>query len=212
MDLIRNRLAEILFERDIKVVRIAKETGISRNTITNTASNNSEMLQMNTINKICGYLKITPCDFFDYIPIDIDFSFYENSMIDLVKDWKLDDLECRINFDIDLLLDIDFKGDKKKIDTKIVPEEEVISTFPFIDNEIKLSIQSNDGQLDDLIHVFNEIPKEFKKIIYNNLINDYKSFLLKHINADEKIDDITKKSDLIVNANYSITNSFLKYY
>lgn len=212
MDLIRNRLAEILFERDIKVVRIAKETGISRNTITNTASNNSEMLQMNTINKICGYLKITPCDFFDYIPIDIDFSFYENSMIDLVKDWKLDGLECRINFDIDLLLDIDFKGDKKKIDTKIVPEEEVISTFPFIDNEIKLSIQSNDGQLDDLIHVFNEIPKEFKKIIYNNLINDYKSFLLKHINADEKIDDITKKSDLIVNANYSITNSFLKYY
>lgn len=65
--MIRNRLAEILFERDIKIVRIAKETGISRNTITNTASNNSEMLQMNTINKICGYLEITPCDFFDYI-------------------------------------------------------------------------------------------------------------------------------------------------
>ncbi|WP_341636584.1 helix-turn-helix transcriptional regulator [Staphylococcus casei] len=210
--MIRNRLAEILFEREIKVVRIAKETGISRNTITNTASNNSEMLQMNTINKICGYLKITPCDFFDYIPIDIDFSFYENSSIDIVNDWKLDNLECRVNFDIDLLLDIDFKGDKKRIDTKIVPEKDVISTLPFIDNEIKLSIQSNDGQLDDLMTVFNEIPKEFKKIIYHNLINEYKSFLLKHINGDEKIDEISKKSDLIINANYSITNSFLKYY
>ncbi|PXA00023.1 XRE family transcriptional regulator, partial [Staphylococcus pseudintermedius] len=54
--MIRNRLAELLFERDIKIVRISKETGISRNTITNTASNNSEMLQMNTINKICRYL------------------------------------------------------------------------------------------------------------------------------------------------------------
>ncbi|EMJ4525265.1 TPA: helix-turn-helix domain-containing protein [Staphylococcus aureus] len=210
--MIRNRLAEILFEREIKIVRIAKETGISRNTITNTASNNSEMLQMNTINKICSYLKITPCDFFDYIPIDIDFSFYENSSIDIVNDWKSDDLERRVIFDIDLLLDIDFKGDKKKIDTKIVPEKDVISTLPFIDNEIKLSIQSNDGQLDTLMTVFNEIPKEFKKIIYHNLINEYKSFLLKHINEDEKIDGISTKSDLIVNANYSITNSFLKYY
>lgn len=74
--MIRNRLAEILFERDIKIVRIAKETGISRNTITNTASNNSEMLQMNTINKICGYLEITPCDFWLY-SIDIDFAFWK---------------------------------------------------------------------------------------------------------------------------------------
>ncbi|HGN7138205.1 TPA: helix-turn-helix domain-containing protein [Staphylococcus aureus] len=210
--MIRNRLAEILFEREIKVVRIAKETGISRNTITNTASNNSEMLQMNTINKICSYLKITPCDFFDYIPIDIDFSFYENSSIDIVNDWKLDDFERRVIFDIDLLLDIDFKGDKKKIDTKIVPEKDVISTLPFVDNEIKLSIKSNDGQLDTLMTIFNEIPKEFKKIIYHNLINEYKSFLLKHINEGEKTDEISTKSDLIVNANYSITNSFLKYY
>ncbi|EGQ2924948.1 XRE family transcriptional regulator, partial [Staphylococcus pseudintermedius] len=98
--MIRNRLAELLFERDIKIVRISKETGISRNTITNTASNNSEMLQMNTINKICRYLDITPCEFFDYIPIDIDVTFYEDDKIDIVDDWSLDSGEYRIKFDV----------------------------------------------------------------------------------------------------------------
>ncbi|MZP63641.1 helix-turn-helix domain-containing protein [Staphylococcus pseudintermedius] len=101
--MIRNRLAELLFERDIKIVRISKETGISRNTITNTASNNSEMLQMNTINKICRYLDITPCEFFDYIPIDIDVTFYEDDKIDIVDDWSLDSGEYRIKFDVDVL-------------------------------------------------------------------------------------------------------------
>ena len=43
--MIRNRLAEILFERDIKITDIANGTGISRNTISNTASNNSDMLK-----------------------------------------------------------------------------------------------------------------------------------------------------------------------
>ena len=32
---------------------------------------------MNTINKICTYLNITPSDFFEFIPIDIDFEFYK---------------------------------------------------------------------------------------------------------------------------------------
>ncbi|HDT9030079.1 TPA: helix-turn-helix transcriptional regulator, partial [Staphylococcus pseudintermedius] len=157
--MIRNRLAELLFERDIKIVRISKETGISRNTITNTASNNSEMLQMNTINKICRYLDITPCEFFDYIPIDIDVTFYEDDKIDIVDDWSLDSGEYRIKFDVDLLLDIDIEGRKQKIDSKIIVENTVITSFPFQD--IMLSIQTNDTQMQELISIFNTIPKEF---------------------------------------------------
>lgn len=210
--MIRNRLAEILFERDIKIVRIAKETGISRNTITNTASNNSEMLQMNTINKICGYLEITPCDFFDYIPIDIDFTFFENSKIDIVNDWKLNNLECRANFDIDLLLDIDCNGEKYKIDTKIVIKDNIINTLPFDEEELKLTIECDENQLNELNNIFNKIPKEFKKIIYNNLISEYKSFVLKHMDLNEKVDELITKKDVMKKVVFNITNDFLKYY
>ncbi|WP_145463307.1 helix-turn-helix domain-containing protein [Staphylococcus haemolyticus] len=210
--MIRNRLAEILFERDIKIVRISKETGISRNTITNTASNNSEMLQMNTINKICGYLDITPCEFFEYIPIDIDFSFFENSKIDIVNDWKLDHINCRANFDIDLLLDIDFKGEKYKIDTKIVVLDNILTTLPFGDEELKLSIESDENQINTLTNIFSEIPKEFKKMIYNNLVSEYKSFVSKHMDLNEKVDEFMTKKEIMKRTVFSITNDFLKYY
>ncbi|PCF35015.1 hypothetical protein B5C00_02630 [Staphylococcus delphini] len=208
--MIRNRLAELLFERDIKIVRISKETGISRNTITNTASNNSEMLQMNTINKICRYLDITPCEFFDYIPIDIDVTFYENDKIDIVDDWSLDSGEYRIKFDVDLLLDIDIKGRKQKIDSKIIVENTVITPFPFQD--IMLSIQTNDTQMQELISIFDTIPKEFKKIIYKNLIEMYKEFVLEHIDPNDALDSLTYKYHVIDGATFVITNDFLKYY
>ncbi|MZP13484.1 helix-turn-helix domain-containing protein, partial [Staphylococcus pseudintermedius] len=207
---IRNRLAELLFERDIKIVRISKETGISRNTITNTASNNSEMLQMNTINKICRYLDITPCEFFDYIPIDIDVTFYEDDKIDIVDDWSLDSGEYRIKFDVDLLLDIDIEGRKQKIDSKIIVENTVITSFPFQD--IMLSIQTNDTQMQELISIFNTIPKEFKKLIYKNLIERYKEFILEHIDPNDALDSLTYKYHLIDGATFVITNDFLKYY
>ncbi|ANQ89390.1 TPA: helix-turn-helix transcriptional regulator [Staphylococcus pseudintermedius] len=208
--MIRNRLAELLFERDIKIVRISKETGISRNTITNTASNNSEMLQMNTINKICRYLDITPCEFFDYIPIDIDVTFYEDDKIDIVDDWSLDSGEYRIKFDVDLLLDIDIEGRKQKIDSKIIVENTVITSFPFQD--IMLSIQTNDTQMQELISIFNTIPKEFKKLIYKNLIERYKEFILEHIDPNDALDSLTYKYHLIDGATFVITNDFLKYY
>lgn len=208
--MIRNRLAELLFERDIKIVRISKETGISRNTITNTASNNSEMLQMNTINKICRYLDITPCEFFDYIPIDIDVTFYENDKIDIVDDWSLDSGEYRIKFDVDLLLDIDIKGRKQKIDSKIIVENTVITPFPFQD--IMLSIQTNDTQMQELISIFATIPKEFKKLIYKNLIEMYKEFVLEHIDPNDALDSLTYKYHVIDGATFVITNDFLKYY
>ena len=145
--MIRNRLAELLFERDIKIVRMSKEIGISRNTITNTASNNSEMLQMNTINKICSYLKITPCEFFDYIPLDIEFSFFEDQSIDIVAGWNLSLIECQINLDIDLLLDIESEGKNYKIDTKLIPSTNIILNMTPTENNIALTIDLS------LIHI-----------------------------------------------------------
>lgn len=209
--MIRNRLAELLFERDIKIVRMSKEIGISRNTITNTASNNSEMLQMNTINKICSYLKITPCEFFDYIPLDIEFSFFENQSIDIVAGWNLSLIECQINLDIDLLLDIESEGKNYKIDTKLIPSTNIILNMTPTENNIALTIDSDEKQLNTLKEIFKDIPKEFKKVIYNNLISEYKKFIAKNIDLDEIVEGNTKR-DLINTLNFTLTNDFIKYY
>ena len=72
--MIRNKLASILADRGIKISRAAMELpNISRNTITNTASNNGKMIQLETIDTLCQYLNITPAEFFEYLPFDLEF-------------------------------------------------------------------------------------------------------------------------------------------
>lgn len=71
--MIRNRLAELLSERQLKISRVANEIpNLSRNTITSTAQNSGKMIQLETINSLCKYLGITPGEFFEYIPYDIE--------------------------------------------------------------------------------------------------------------------------------------------
>lgn len=71
---IRNRLAELLAERNLKISRVAAQLpNLSRNTITSTASNNGKMVQLETIDTLCQYLQIEPSDFFEYLPFNINF-------------------------------------------------------------------------------------------------------------------------------------------
>lgn len=71
--MIRNRLAELLAERGLKISRVATEIpNLSRNTITSTAQNSGKMIQLETVNSLCQYLGISPTDFFEYLPFDVN--------------------------------------------------------------------------------------------------------------------------------------------
>lgn len=72
--MIRNRLSELLSERGLKITKVAKDTGISRNTLTATAQNDSRMIQYETIDTLCSYLGVYPNDFFQYIPYSVSYS------------------------------------------------------------------------------------------------------------------------------------------
>ena len=69
--LIRNKLSILLAERGIKATKVSNDTGIARSTLSKITNNSSEKIDYATINTLCRYLKITPCDFFEYAPIDI---------------------------------------------------------------------------------------------------------------------------------------------
>lgn len=84
--MIRNRLSVLLAERTLKITKVAKETGISRNTITSTAQNDGKMIQLETINALCHYLKITPGEFFSYIPYDFTYQFQLSRNEEIQKD------------------------------------------------------------------------------------------------------------------------------
>lgn len=73
--MIHNNLSVLLAERSIKASRVSAETGISRSTLNSISNNSSKMIQMETINTLCSYLKASPDDFFSFSPIDFSYNF-----------------------------------------------------------------------------------------------------------------------------------------
>ncbi|WP_373879555.1 helix-turn-helix domain-containing protein [Levilactobacillus brevis] len=73
--MIRNNLAVILTEKQIRISKMANDTGISRTTLTALSQNTNKMVQMGTINSVCMYLGTDPTRFFEYLPFDFDFNF-----------------------------------------------------------------------------------------------------------------------------------------
>lgn len=66
-------LAVLLAERDLKITKVSKDTGISRTTLTALCNDYSGGVKFDTINTLCTYLKVTPEDFFSYLPYEYDF-------------------------------------------------------------------------------------------------------------------------------------------
>lgn len=52
----------------ISQTEIHKATGISKSTISTIYNNKTDMIKLETLNKLCNYLAITPADFFEFTP------------------------------------------------------------------------------------------------------------------------------------------------
>lgn len=112
--MIKNRLAELLAQRQLKITKVAKDTGISRNTITATAQNDGTMIKLETIDILCNYLGVTPSEFFEFIPVLFDINVMTTN---LELDYHRDSAYTLVGFDAvtytsDIFLDITYHGKK----------------------------------------------------------------------------------------------------
>ena len=69
--MIRCNLAILLAERNLRITKVSKDTGISRTTLTSLSSNKAQGIQFDTINTLCNYLNIEPNQLIIHSPIDI---------------------------------------------------------------------------------------------------------------------------------------------
>lgn len=79
--MIRNNLAQLMLERNLKATQIANQTKIARSTLSRISNNASEKIEYSTINSLCDILKVTPNEFFEYLPINDTFTFEIGDMI-----------------------------------------------------------------------------------------------------------------------------------
>ena len=69
--MLRNNLAKLMIDRGISATQLFNDTGIARSTISKISNNNTDKINLQTIDKICNYLEVSPSEFFDFWPYDV---------------------------------------------------------------------------------------------------------------------------------------------
>lgn len=168
--MIKNRLAILLAERQLKITKVAKDTGISRNTITSTVQNDGTMIKLDTIETLCNYLNVEPKDFFDYSPYNFyidggSMSFERNEMeFSLISTFK-NKLESEVTYQSKLEY---FVNDKKVDSLFRLGQEEFNKIYEDTNNleksvKIIASFKILDGEFDNNI-------KELSPLLLNELL------------------------------------------
>ena len=164
--MIRCNLAILLAERNLKLTKVAKDTNISRTTLTYLSYNYSKGIQYDTLNTLCQYLHVTPNELISYVPTDIH-------IITVHRDQDL----------LDIALNITHNGITKQCNlcghVYAYLDESLKSknSFPeLLDIVIGLWDPIDDTDIerenDFIISAFHSLPVSFRSDIEDQLINE----------------------------------------
>ena len=70
--MIRIRLDYVLLDRQMKLIDLAKATGMAINNLSILKTNKARAIRFSTLNTLCTVLNCTPGDLIEYVPEDND--------------------------------------------------------------------------------------------------------------------------------------------
>ena len=161
--MIQSRLSVLMAERGLKIADLYEETGISKTTLMAIAENTGKGVQFDTVDKLCNFLGVTPCDFFDYSPYIVETQksdFIEEILKGIEIKIKKQNYEKYFNLDIYV-----YSGDSYDIPFKKGE----------FDYYITLDLQSSDHYTDDEFYKFlSNMNISFRTDFINKLIKEIK--------------------------------------
>ena len=166
--MIKSNLKVKLAENNIRISKIANDTGISRTTLTALSEGHTKGIQFDTLNKICRYLKIEPADLFVYSPIDIIPKIQTFSLSNVDSYYDSDDEKWYIaNADISTTLFLNVETDNNKFSVEWSGEGKID------DDLITISFTTDDDieQMQELDKIYKELPRELQ-VYLESLISD----------------------------------------
>ncbi|WP_456048737.1 helix-turn-helix domain-containing protein [Abiotrophia defectiva] len=190
--MIRNRLSELLSERGLKITKVAKDTGISRNTLTATAQNDSKMIQYETIDTLCSYLRVTPSEFFQFVPYSLSFNVQVTDLHFSPASRQMFGPDMSIRFDFDLF--VDFSDGRESNEFNF--QGTVIDIDHTSNYVIKIKLYAENEDTDKAFALFRNgnIPVGFFSLINTELKNEVlsvlKNELLTYLN--ERINEVSE--------------------
>lgn len=188
--MIRNNLAILMSERGIRNSYLSAKTGISKNTISATSSNDGKMIQLETINKICQVLQVDPGDFFSYLPYDIQVQVFCEDLVLKNKTIRYDEFGLPIThlFIDKLSLDIIFsKIEISKNEDFALSGHLANPVDLYLENPPLVNIDFSNSNTFSIL--WKSIPKPFQidieRIIKNEIVKELNINLLENIDQND---------------------------
>lgn len=175
--MIRNRLSELLSERGLKISRVAKEVEIARSSLTSMVQNDSEMIRYDAIDKLCKYLNVSPNDFFEYMPISIEYTFDEEPDVEYSIDYNFDNKLVLDKFVFDFLVDVNAYGKSETFDLEV-------KFMGFEPNEKTNFKISNESNTENLKEVVNYLTPGLKNVLHKRIQKQMQNYVTEYLLED----------------------------
>ncbi|MGO2108162.1 helix-turn-helix domain-containing protein [Staphylococcus equorum] len=182
--MIQSRLSVLMAERGLKISDIYEETGISKTTLMAISENTGKGVQFDTVDKLCNFLGVTPCEFFEYSPYLINYKMVNGEMNkDVLKSFEI--TIKNQNYEKDFYIDIYvYSGDSYDIPVK---------TGDF-DWYLSVGLESSDHYTDSEFFDFvDNLSISFRTEFINRLIVGVKNQLVGIYAINEKIETIARE-------------------
>lgn len=182
--MIRNKLSDLMGERRLKISRLSLETGIARSTLTPIYYNHSEMIKLDTINKLCIFFDINVSDFFENNNFDFEYSIVEDDFPGYEHMWIKEDnvnLNFYLNFSIYIKVVEKNKSEIIEMECKTTPNTEITDQVIYVDY-----LNNGEGGLEETtskIH-YAVSPKEDFNEIFNYYINQLSPGMLEVVKTN----------------------------
>lgn len=186
--MVRCNLSVLLAERNLKITRVCKDTGISRTTLTYLANNYSKGIQYDTLNTLCTYLKIGPKDLISYVPVDISHLYIyrtgdKNEQLEIDFELTFNGITKKCNLCGNAYLyfsDFDDPYFDKKKYPQIPYEVEIDIDLLDPDGDAELEAEN-----DFIVNAFQTLPIAFIK----DLENDITGTIINDISQEYHLED-----------------------
>ncbi|AWI44121.1 transcriptional regulator [Staphylococcus nepalensis] len=182
--MIQSRLSILMAERGLKISDIYEETGISKTTLMAISENTGKGVQFDTVDKLCNFLGVTPCEFFEYSPYLINYKMINSEKNkDALKSFDI--TIKNQNYEKDFYIDIHvYSGDSYNIPVKTGDFDWYLSV------QLKSSDHYTDSEFFDFV---DNLSISFRTEFINRLITGVKNQLIGIFSIDAEIETIERE-------------------
>ncbi|MGX0082547.1 helix-turn-helix domain-containing protein [Staphylococcus hominis] len=177
--MIQSRLSILMAERNLKISDLYEETKISKTTLMAISENSGKGIQFETVDKLCNFLGVTPCEFFDYAPYIVDVK---------LRDYKFPNHDLQ---DLEVIIK-NQNYEKAFILNTYSYSEKMEGLIPLRNGEVKLFTEVILGETefynpDEFYKYLGDLSISFRTEFMNKLVNLMKEQLLNFIDQELKI-------------------------